>query len=129
MAGLRDFELPDSMPMSLEEAEIQLRLIKLVAGMALLNGIAPGVMQPGLPGVRFSGAEKLPKGAKGLRFMPPEVEAAPRAGHHRRWHFRTLMADRYYQGEHADKPRGSRVVFVSDSLVGGGTADTLTPGL
>ncbi len=109
-----------------QEASVQLRLLKLIAGMALLNGIAPDtLLQPGLPGIRFAGAEKLPKGAKATRFMVPQVEKPARAGHHRRWHFRTLRDERFYRGEHADKPRGSRVVFVSDALVGGGEAETL----
>lgn len=37
--------------------------------------------------------------------------------HVRTWHFRQLRHERYYQGAYADKPRGSRIVFVSDALV------------
>lgn len=109
-----------------QEASVQLRLLKLIAGMALLNGIAPNtLLQPGLPGIRFAGAEKLPKGALGVRFLVPQADKTPRVGHHRRWHFRTLRDERFYQGEHAHKPRGSRVIFVSDALVGEGESETL----
>lgn len=38
--------------------------------------------------------------------------------HYRAWHFRQLRADRYYQGEHAEKPRGSRWTFVKETTVG-----------
>jgi len=38
--------------------------------------------------------------------------------HYRKWHFRTLKDERFYQSdEWKDKPRGSRVVFVRDSVV------------
>lgn len=37
--------------------------------------------------------------------------------HHRRWHFRQLRDERYYQGEHANRPRGSRWVLIPDSFV------------
>ena len=49
-----------------------------------------------------------PKGYTGRR----------QGAHYRRWHFRTLKHERYYQsGEWAGKPIGSRVVFVRDSFV------------
>lgn len=38
--------------------------------------------------------------------------------HYRRWHFRQLMNERYYKGEHKAKPIGSRVIFVRDTSVG-----------
>ncbi|WP_415906932.1 hypothetical protein ACMXYX_17845 (plasmid) [Neptuniibacter sp. QD72_48] len=47
------------------------------------------------------------------------LSSASRGEHYRSWHFRNLRDERYYKGEHANKPRGSRWVFVSDSLVGG----------
>lgn len=37
--------------------------------------------------------------------------------HRRAWHFRQLRDPRYYQGEYATWPEGSRIVFVSDALV------------
>lgn len=44
--------------------------------------------------------------------------ASPRREHLRSWHFRQLRHERYYQGKYADWPRGSRIVFVSESFVG-----------
>lgn len=38
--------------------------------------------------------------------------------HYRSWHFRQLMDERFYKGEYAHMPVGSRVVFVKDSMVG-----------
>lgn len=120
-----------SLPMEREDIETQYKLLRLVAGMSLLYQINPkGLFQPGLPGVRFSGSEKLPRGATAVRATLPgnglEMKGA-KALHHRRWHFRTLVNERYYQGEHKDAPRGSRVVLVSDSLVGAGQAHTSEP--
>jgi len=50
----------------------------------------------------------------------PAVHASPEE-HYRSWHFRQLRDDRYYQGEHKSKPKGSRWVFVSDATVGAKT--------
>ena len=37
--------------------------------------------------------------------------------HYRRWHFRQLRNERYYRGEYANLPRGSRIVFVNEASV------------
>jgi hypothetical protein len=44
-------------------------------------------------------------------------EKMPRAEHTRRWHFRQLRDKRYYQGEYAHLPPGSRFVFVKETTV------------
>lgn len=41
-----------------------------------------------------------------------------RREHLRTWHFRQLRHERYYQGQYANWPRGSRIVFVSESHIG-----------
>lgn len=53
------------------------------------------------------------------------IKASPQE-HYRQWHFRNLRDERYYQGEHKEKPKGSRWVFVSDSMVGGHDSDPYT---
>lgn len=46
------------------------------------------------------------------------VDGIPRREHLRAWHFRQLRHERYYQGQYANWPRGSRIVFVSEAQVG-----------
>lgn len=38
--------------------------------------------------------------------------------HYRSWYFRQLKAERYYQGDFAKAPKGSRYTFVSETMVG-----------
>lgn len=45
-------------------------------------------------------------------------EKMPRTEHTRRWHFRQLRDPRYYKGEYAHLPPGSRFVFVKEATVG-----------
>lgn len=56
---------------------------------------------------------------KALQMSAPRMAAGERevGEHHRRWHFRQLRDERYYQGEHANKPRGSRWVLIPETYV------------
>lgn len=56
---------------------------------------------------------------KGLQMTPPRKSTGEREveEHYRTWHFRQLRDERYYQGEHADKPRGSRWVLIPETYV------------
>ena len=59
------------------------------------------------------------KGTTSMMLRGPKGFSSKRAqSHYRKWHFRTLKDERFYQSdEWKDKPRGSRVVFVRDSVV------------
>ena len=59
------------------------------------------------------------KGTTSMTLRGPKGFSSKRAqSHYRKWHFRTLKDERFYQSdEWKDKPRGSRVVFVRDSVV------------
>ena len=48
-----------------------------------------------------------------------QYERAGIDAHYRSMHFRVLQHERFYQGEHELKPRGSRWIQVSDSVVKG----------
>lgn len=48
----------------------------------------------------------------------PEAESE-KDQHYRSWHIRQLRDERYYQNSHKDSPRGSRLVFVKDSIING----------
>jgi len=66
---------------------------------------------------RFRAPQSLSGPPKAICLKGPKRTGKKVKGHYRRFHFRTLTDERYYQNEHANKPRGSRVVFVSHSLV------------
>lgn len=100
-----------------EEFMYQYEMIRLVCGFLVYKKALPERIVTGLPGINHKEVETpmtkdqdhhIIKSPKGTR----EVQ-----GHYRSWHFRQLVADRYYRNEHANKPKGSRVVFVSDSYV------------
>lgn len=108
--------------------EVGQLLLRFISGLAVLYKLNPKtLLSEGLPGVRFSGSGKPPRGSVGLvASVPADLKNEHRGDsvHHRRWHFRTLSNERFYRGEHADLPVGSRVVFVKDSVVGRAKAST-----
>lgn len=110
--------------LDLHEAETQRQLLRLVAGLALLNRMDPGLIRPGLPEVRLLKEDRPPKGSQAFRLSMPAAEREAPGQHYRRWHLRTLRDERFYRGEHAKKPRGSRVVFVRDAVVGEASPET-----
>lgn len=48
----------------------------------------------------------------------PEAKSKEQASHYRRGHIRQLRHERFYQGEWASTPVGSRLVFVSEAHIG-----------
>ena len=69
--------------------------------------------------IKLSKNANKKKGTTSMTLRGPKGFSSKRAqSHYRKWHFRTLKAERFYQSdEWKDKPRGSRVVFVRDSVV------------
>ena len=69
--------------------------------------------------VKLSKNANKKKGTTSMTLRGPKGFSSKRAqSHYRKWHFRTLKDERFYQSdEWKDKPRGSRVVFVRDSVV------------
>lgn len=100
------------------ELAYQYEMLRFVCGFLVYKKALPHRVMPGLPG-HFARTVSTPLTKKRTDFVVkhPHAEHEISAGHYRSWHFRQLMDKRYYRGEHANKPIGSRVVFVSDSFV------------
>ena len=69
--------------------------------------------------IKLSKNTNKKKGTTSMTLRGPKGFSSKRAqSHYRKWHFRTLKDERFYQSdEWKGKPRGSRVVFVRDSVV------------
>ena len=102
-------------------------IVKLVASvMVYINALGDEVLHRGVP-FKKENAKFLSKGLNPTDKKEPDLftlrgpkgyTGRKQGSHYRRWHFRTLKHERYYQsGEWAGKPIGSRVVFVRDSFV------------
>ena len=102
-------------------------IVKLVASvMVYINALGDEVLHRGVP-FKKAHAKFLSKGLNPTDKKEPDLftlrgpkgyTGRKQGSHYRRWHFRTLKHERYYQsGEWAGKPNGSRVVFVRDSFV------------
>lgn len=86
------------------------------------------VIQPGLPQNKAPKSLQIDKAFRDGAFsriknsFPREVASQTRSAH-----FRQLSHPRYYQGEHANKEPGSRIIYVSEYLVGidGATPETV----
>jgi hypothetical protein len=109
---------------ALNDAELALQgaLSRLVGNLWVYLQAVEGALQPGLPGKVQDG--ETPSFGPGRYFSLKDRLSAPAQErgveeHYRSWHFRQLMDQRYYRGEHAGKPQGSRWVFVNEAIVGG----------
>ena len=102
-------------------------IVKLVASvMVYINALGDEVLHKGVPfkkeNAKFLRKALNPTDKKEPNLFtlrgPKGYTGRKQGSHYRRWHFRTLKHERYYQtGEWAGKPIGSRVVFVRDSFV------------
>jgi hypothetical protein len=108
-----------------ESADRLADICKLICSVLVYcQALGDEVLHKGVP-FKKDNVIKLPKNAnkkKGTTSMTlrgPKGFSSKRAqSHYRKWHFRTLKDERFYQSdEWKDKPRGSRVVFVRDSVV------------
>ena len=105
-----------------QDLVIQFTHLKIILAMAIYNQATDHKhLTPGLPGgqIQVDGMVRQLKPSHQTLRMPKlsRPSSTVRADHYRGFHFRQLRADRYYQGEYADKPRGSRWSFVSDAWV------------
>lgn len=108
-------------PLTREEVAKQFYIFKLVCGFLLFRKALPERFVSGTPGEGNPlYATKTSAKAHFQTLLPPVAKQDRSASvtHYRSWHFRQLMNERYYRGEHKDKKLGSRFVFVSDSVVG-----------
>lgn len=106
------------------DLKIQFICVKLVAaigvynlateGQRLVDGF-PGNIAPKMMGSRNERPLK-PFTIKNASEVTRERELID--PHYRTWHFRQLRDERYYRGQYAEQPVGSRYSFVTDTLVG-----------
>ena len=114
--------------LDLSEQQYQFELLRLVCGFLVYKHALPDRVRPGLPSNTRGEEASSPffKRPQAFTVCHPHAEHKEVAGHYRSWHFRQLMAERFYQGEHANKKPGERIVFVSDSFVNRGDAEIYT---
>lgn len=111
--------------------------LRLVAAMVVYNQVTDGkYLYDGVPqGLgqkpKMFGVQKADHKRNTYHRFNLPAGSAPRnrdgvTEHVRTGHMRNLVDERYYQGEYANLPRGSRWVEVKDSLIGKGTPHTQT---
>jgi len=102
------------------EQAYQYDILRLIVGLMLYKKAMPDRVTAGMPSsVSTKDVEtRYVQNPQTQTIHSPATHAgAERGSHYRSWHFRQLMADRFYKGEHEKAARGSRVVFVRDSMV------------
>ena len=107
-----DFDLDE------RDRRYQYTLFQLIIRLSVYAMAYDGALVDGYPDVRPKHLE--PKGLKyrDTTLRMPALEKKDPKAHYRSWHFRQLVDERFYRGEHGNKPVGSRIVFVKDTVVG-----------
>ena len=99
--------------------QIQFHLIKIIAALyiyaqaesdALTAGF-PAENRPNIEGGNYKRTQDFTLGSVAGTGQTP-------SDHYRSGHYRQLVAERFYRNEHADKPVGSRIIWVKDTFVG-----------
>lgn len=112
--GAESFTLTDS------ELERQYVILRAVLGLCVFLKAKPNALKEGFPAVRgFALAEPFGVPTRSMHFDAGHVvgsHASPDE-HYRTWHIRQLSHPRFYQDEYRDMLPGSRLVFVSDTMV------------
>lgn len=102
-----------------QDETLNYMITRLVCAFLVYRHALPERIQKGYPQMRKEFGSSRAKNVNVYNVAGPKVETGDtKAGHYRSWHFRQLMNERYYRGEHAQRPIGSRVVFVSDTFIG-----------
>lgn len=106
------------------DLDIQFKVVKLIAALGVYNLATEGErLKAGFPGQSVPRMNNrnpsIPLQMHTLSSkLPSQVLHNSPEAHYRSWHIRQLRDERYYKGEYANRERGSRFVFVSDSVVG-----------
>lgn len=111
---------------SSHDIKIQRIMFRIVAALGIYNMATEGSrLSPGFPGnqqPKFNG--KLPDYSMNNMTLKNSMSASsahmPEAkdSYYRTWFFRQLRDEKYYRGEFSRYAKGSRYVFVSDTVVG-----------
>lgn len=120
-----------AMDMSHSDLYIQMILMRLIVGLSVyISAAGESVLSDGIPkvtGIPTPGLDKHSKPTMRRIPAPSQTRNASTMDTPttRRWHFRNLRADRYYQGDYASWPKGSRWTIVSEAQVGKYKATTV----
>ena len=110
-----------------KELQAQYELLKLIASMSVYVMYARSndrhdILQDGLPG-KFSNHQFSSLGHRKSKHTTLASMSGIKGnqesptGHYRSWHFRQLVHEKYYKNEYQNMEKGSRIVFVSDTMV------------
>jgi hypothetical protein len=104
----------------MNDAYMAKAMVKIAVAIAVFNSAYDNFLSSGFPkGVK---AERLISNGtvKSIRMSGKGIrtESNPKAGHIRSFHFRQLRDSKFYKGEHANKPVGSRWVPVKEAWIG-----------
>lgn len=98
------------------ELESLVPIYRIVLATLMCKIAVPSAIHEGMPGNHLQ-IKQSDKGNKWLTLGNPRNTTIM---HYRNGHFRQLMHERFYKGEHKDKTKGSRIIFVKDTIVGAG---------
>jgi hypothetical protein len=118
MSETNNFKFKAVSRLSKKELAYQYKVMRFVCGFLVYKKALPQRIISGLPAIHSKVASTpLTKNKSNYVVHSPTGEHEVAAGHYRSWHFRQLINERYYRGEHKKEAIGSRVIFVSDSFV------------
>ncbi len=112
---LGSYQSSDALTLNARDLEYQFELFQIIVRIGIYAASCDSALREGYPHVRPKHLEP-----KGLLYRDQTLGLSREtrvSAHYRSWHFRQLTNKRFYQGAHAKKPIGSRIVFVKDTMV------------
>lgn len=107
------------------DLNVQFRLFKLIAALGVYNlAKEGGCLISGFPGsvepkvIGRDANQRLIMSTLGNSHPPKSSNQEAAETHYRSWFFRQLNDERFYRNEYKDMKRGSRIIFVQDTVVG-----------
>lgn len=108
-----------------KDSLIEFSILKIIAVLSIYLSATENIfLKKGLPGSHMSSVGMIDKIDRPAPYILKQTDTIKKLSnnsspeeHYRVFHFRNLKADKYYQGEHSHLKKGSRWVFVKDSLV------------
>lgn len=104
-----------------KELARQFNITRYIGNFLLYKKALPERIREGLPHLQKESntSRYIKNTSPRVLHMPPQYPSEKiNNSFYRRMHFRQLMHERFYRGEHKNKKPGSRVVLVSDAFVG-----------
>lgn len=103
--------------LDVDEVKYQQQLLKMIVSMGVYySAVGDSCLKAGAP---ITNTKKdTPSGVSPTNHTFGGTVKRIQGVHTRSMHFRSLVHEKYYKGEHANKPRGSRWVFIDEYDVG-----------